>query len=505
MSLGDLFYVPEYSTNYDSSLSEWLKQGNYGGFTDTTSSDVGSGYTAYTPQWNPFTTLASAGNGVQFNLSGDSFTQDNFDDFLRQRYGIGSNITHDQLQSFFNSPQGREFMTTKAGGWKEDWQSFAQTVAKAVAMYFGGPAAVAGSIAAGGATTAGASPAASTAIGALVGAGAGITGAGQGATSAGTTSGFGDAGYSGSASGSIQGAGGGGGGFGGGLGSDTGSFDQSGSQGVFDSSGNPLYQNSGGTQEPGMWDWLDSMDSGDNLDFGDWGVDDGSSSAGTVSNSSNDTGAFDQFGSDTGPDSNTTIFGGTDSNPFGNMSLTDIISKYGEKGLSLVKSLLAKSGSGGAATSTGGGILGNILSDPLGAAFDSTPFLLALNEANKQSGDLNDILSGINGTAYTKAVLDPYDTDTGTGRASLQNDMALRGIAGSSFGNTQLNNYDYTRALGRSDMATKAQLAAAQLQGSLVNTRNTNRNLLLGAGLNASAKLFAPQQDPFNLKALLGA
>lgn len=191
-------------------------------------------------------------------------------------------------------------------------------------------------------------------------------------------------------------------------------------------------------------------------------------------------------------------------------SLLDSILKYGKQGKSvadLLKGLVAGGvgrGGGPGGGTVGGGVLGSAASDPLGAAFSATPFLLALNEANSQGKDLNGVLNQINGEAYTKSVLNPYDKDTGMGRYNLQNDLGLRGVSGSSFGQQSLDNYDYTRALGRSDMATKAQVATAGLQGSLINQRNTNRNLILGAGLSASGKLFSPQPDPFGLNNILG-
>jgi hypothetical protein len=186
---------------------------------------------------------------------------------------------------------------------------------------------------------------------------------------------------------------------------------------------------------------------------------------------------------------------------FGGITGADVL-KNAPSLFSGLKGLFAPSGTGSPAPSTGSGVLGSILNDPLGAAFNATPFLLALNEANRQSGDLNNVLNQINGDAYTRTVLNPYDMETGAGRTSLLNDQELRGVRGSSFGDQALNNYDYMRAIGRGDLANRGILSSAQLQGSLINQRNTNRNLLLGAGLNASGRLFSPQPDPFGLRAL---
>lgn len=158
---------------------------------------------------------------------------------------------------------------------------------------------------------------------------------------------------------------------------------------------------------------------------------------------------------------------------------------------------------GGTGQTQGRNILGTLFNDPFQAAFNSTPFLLALNEANRQGDDLDDVLGKINGEAYSKSVLNPYDMDTGLGRTDLMEDQQRRGIRGSSFGQQTLGNYDYMRSLGRGDLFNRANLASAQLEGNLINTRNTNRNLLLGAGLNASGRLFEPD-DKFDLRKLFG-
>lgn len=152
-------------------------------------------------------------------------------------------------------------------------------------------------------------------------------------------------------------------------------------------------------------------------------------------------------------------------------------------------------------------------------AFNSAPFLLALAQAERQRGDINDPLGrikqledSINGPEYMNAITRPYDMETASGRTSMTDSLASRGVLGSSFGTMDLNNYDYIRGTGRADIASKALLNAAGLGGELaktrlggINNRNLNENALLGAGLNASARLFSPQQDPFNLAMLRSA
>lgn len=244
-----------------------------------------------------------------------------------------------------------------------------------------------------------------------------------------------------------------------------------------------------------MWDWLDQISGDTPYTFpGE------TASSGPAGVSGGGTGAFDMGGSQGVFDSS--------GNPLYHSptTLSSLLSQYGSQGLSGLKGLLSggSAGAGSTSGSQGGGILDSLMRNPLEAAFDSAPFLLAMNEANRQSGDLNGVIDKINGQGYTQAVLNPYDMDTGMGKTNLLQDLSMRGVSGSSFGNQQLGNYDYMRALGRGDLASKAQMSSAGLEGSLINQRNTNRNLLLGAGLNASAKLFSPQPDPFNLRALLG-
>jgi hypothetical protein len=230
----------------------------------------------------------------------------------------------------------------------------------------------------------------------------------------------------------------------------------------------------------------------------------------------------DQYGNPTGQYSDSTFTGDTSNTGYdynSDPNYAQLAQKYGPK---IAKALLGGSGGGGVLgrQTLGQSILGQLGSDPLSAGFSALPFILALTEANRQGGDINatigrmrsleDSVSG-NASPYMNAVLNPYDQQTGTGRAALLQDQQLRGIRGSSFGDQSLNSYDYTRDLGRGDIASKALLGSAGLQGNLlgselgaINARNTTRNLLLGAGLSASGRLFQPEKDPFNLNTLLG-
>jgi hypothetical protein len=274
----------------------------------------------------------------------------------------------------------------------------------------------------------------------------------------------------------------------------------------------------GATGGSGMWDWLD--------DFSDWGSNTGFGE--TTAQYGNWSDAFNGWtGTDMGGPAGNLMPGAvvdpavqqaidlgamTQTSP-GVWELTNpnLLPAVGGSGLGWRDALSLKNLLGGSGPNInigggtrGGGILDSILDDPLGAAFNATPFLLALTEANRQGRDIDGVLNSINGEGYRNAVLRPWDMETASNRQALLDDQTLRGTRGSSFGDESLNNFDYIRGIGRGDLASKASLGAAGLSGQLINARNTNRNLLLGAGLNASGRLFSPQRDPFGLSSLLG-
>lgn len=206
--------------------------------------------------------------------------------------------------------------------------------------------------------------------------------------------------------------------------------------------------------------------------------------------------------------------------PLDSMNWQDIVKKYGVDAAKLIASkVLGGSGAGGAGRSggffggtNGGSIFDTIMDNPMGAAFNATPFLLALQQANAQKNSINPYLSGINNLAaqsqgnngaYMKAITDPYNAETGRGMSSLNESLLNRGVAGSSFGDQSVTNYNLDRSLGLGDLTAKAQQGSMGLTAdlfnkgaSLQNASNTNTNLLLGAGLNASGQLFGKQNDP---------
>jgi hypothetical protein len=152
-------------------------------------------------------------------------------------------------------------------------------------------------------------------------------------------------------------------------------------------------------------------------------------------------------------------------------------------------------------------------------AFDSAPFLLSAYLANKQRNDINPYLDRINSLsdqfagnqpAYLKSLTDPYDMATAQQGGALRTSLGNRGVMGSSFGDMGLDNFNYMRDVGRGNLLARGINEGVGAQSQLtdqamkaINTRNMGTNALLGAGLNASARLFAPNRDPFGLQEVL--
>ena len=275
----------------------------------------------------------------------------------------------------------------------------------------------------------------------------------------------------------------------------------------------------GGGQGGGMWDWLDEI------------IGEGQFSGGGTNDffdpTQMDFGATPDFAAQALSGSNMGFTGGE----AGGASATGITvpASFGEGSsggiLDAARRFLLGDPSGSGASP--GGPRG-IFGDPngtvggsgiLGTAFNASPFILAAIQANNQRGDIQPFIdqitsagSQLNPAAYAKSLTDPYDLATQQQRGALMQSLAERGVAGSSFGNMDLNNFDYTHGLGRADilnrgMATGAGLlgANAQAGAGMVNSRNASTNALLGQGLAASGSLFSPRQDPFDLRRLLGA
>lgn len=269
---------------------------------------------------------------------------------------------------------------------------------------------------------------------------------------------------------------------------------------------------SGGT---GMWDWLDEFVSpGDAGDVGTYGTS-GIESAPAPTGLAGDQ-PLDIFGST--PDmpgwtNDASTWDPQYSQPGGGSSLWGKIADWAKGALPNARSLF-----GGGSAAAGGSAPGGMGFGT--AAFDSAPFLLSLGLANKQRNDINPYLDRLNSLydrfssnegGYLKSVTDPYDMATAQQHGALTTSLGNRGVLGSSFGDMSLDNQNYMRDVGRGDLLSRAINESVGAQSQLtdqamkgINTRNAASNALLGAGLNASARLFSPQQDPFGLRTLMG-
>lgn len=154
-----------------------------------------------------------------------------------------------------------------------------------------------------------------------------------------------------------------------------------------------------------------------------------------------------------------------------------------------------------------GGVLGTGLGTG-GATVGSTlPGLLALAYAAKQPGvdtsQLNNILGQTQGneSAIIKAATDPFQRNIAAGYGDLLQSQGLRGIRGSSFGDTDIANYLSSTGGALANAGSNAAQGSLALQGNLasqiaqLNAQNqtTKNNLygtafnVLGRGLNPTA------------------
>lgn len=175
----------------------------------------------------------------------------------------------------------------------------------------------------------------------------------------------------------------------------------------------------------------------------------------------------------------------------GNSSWTDLLKNYGS---SAVKSLL--SGFGGSSDATGGllgGLLGGSSSDWLGKSLGLAPILGGLAYAYDKAGpDLNK-LNSLYDQYNPEGNLGLYDLNTEYGRRDLMSGLARRGVAGSSFGNADIYNYNTTRDIGRSAALNTGVMGAANIANSIAGweaAENKNKTDLIGRGLYSIGTLF---------------
>lgn len=117
----------------------------------------------------------------------------------------------------------------------------------------------------------------------------------------------------------------------------------------------------------------------------------------------------------------------------------------------------------------------------------------AKNSGNIDTSQLESSYSRFNPEALTGT----YDLASGAGRAQLASNLARRGVAGSSFGNMDLANYDMTRDVGRQailgqGISQQANIANQILQSKIAAQKN--RNDLYGRSLLALGQIFQPRR-----------
>ncbi len=165
-------------------------------------------------------------------------------------------------------------------------------------------------------------------------------------------------------------------------------------------------------------------------------------------------------------------------------------------------------GSGGSGGGSGGGLwdsilrgLGGTASDPysglISKGIASAPILAAINYAQNQGSPdlskLNAAYSNFDPAALTGA----YDMATGSGRSQLAANLARRGVAGSSFGNSDLENYDMTRDVGRSALLGQGASQQANIASQILGAQTAaqkNKFDLYGRSLLALGSVFSPQK-----------
>lgn len=154
-------------------------------------------------------------------------------------------------------------------------------------------------------------------------------------------------------------------------------------------------------------------------------------------------------------------------------------------------------GMGGTSTGSGGfripGTSGNGSIDWAGKLLGAAPIIGALGYASGQGDFDTSRLEDIYGKYSPNAAATAYDLNTGIGRQALNDSLTRRGVAGSSFGNFDLGNYDTTRELGRNQLISQAAGAQAGIAGTILDAQvkaRQQKNQLYGSALNALGNVF---------------
>ena len=134
----------------------------------------------------------------------------------------------------------------------------------------------------------------------------------------------------------------------------------------------------------------------------------------------------------------------------------------------------------------------------LNTAAKTAPGLAALAYANSQGpgydpAQLNSVFNnlGTNTPAYVKSVTDPIQQNIAAGYGDMLQSQGLRGIRGSSFGDTSLANYQGITNTALSDAGAKAYQGSLAAQGTIGGkiadlgvAAQANKNRLFGSAFN---------------------
>lgn len=150
-------------------------------------------------------------------------------------------------------------------------------------------------------------------------------------------------------------------------------------------------------------------------------------------------------------------------------------------------------------------VLGSGISSGLSLAARSAPGLMALDYANKQPGidvsGLEGILGKVGGNqdAIIKAATDPLQANIAAGYGDLLQSQGLRGIRGSSFGDTDIANYISRTGTALSGAAANAASGSLALQGTLAAQiaklkaeAQTTKNNLFGKAFDVLGRGVSP-------------
>ena len=151
-------------------------------------------------------------------------------------------------------------------------------------------------------------------------------------------------------------------------------------------------------------------------------------------------------------------------------------------------------------TNSGGGSRGifDIFGDKglLGTGLAAAPALSAINYAKNTSPFDTSGLTRISSEFDPDAAAFEYDTNTGLGRERLTSNLARRGIAGSSFGEADITNFNTTRDLGRRSLINQGLGTKVDIEKAIIDAQAKDRalkNQLYGSALLALSGSLTPR------------